>query len=317
MLFLIWRPLNNHRESWPHKPVCTSINTKRQVDRPDVCFWDEARATNHMIRLDDLDATVRDQHLENYAADLHRLGTSAIWLDGLACEDDLIPATASKIGGLPALANSVEWPRNDDGEELHFIAQVNLADIPRSPGFEHIPSAGMMSFFYDAESQPWGPEGSDSWRVIYQGPGPELPKRESLETVSPYRSQQVCLDAFLSFPNLVGDWSDADEFAEGGLRPETTGFLTFVPEDDAKRLFPLYSPGRSILHQLFGYPIEIQADIRALLQDVHGEKWSLLAQFDSDVEVQWGDGGRLYFMIRERDFLNFDLSHIVGVLQSY
>ena len=77
----------------------------------------------------------------------------------------------SHIGGVPDLPSSMPWPRTREGKALHFLAQVDCADLPRldgAPG-ELVPSKGTLLFFvhmddelvFDSE-----PEG-DQHRIIF------------------------------------------------------------------------------------------------------------------------------------------------------
>jgi hypothetical protein len=77
------------------------------------------------------------------------------------------PRTNSKFGGLPNLPAQHEWPRTSNGTPLHFLAQIDCAEIPfRSP----LPERGMLFFFgRDDEEQIWNhePPASDDCLVIY------------------------------------------------------------------------------------------------------------------------------------------------------
>ena len=39
------------------------------------------------------------------------------------------PPTNSHFGGLPKLPEKYEWPRTSSGTPLHFLAQIDCADI--------------------------------------------------------------------------------------------------------------------------------------------------------------------------------------------
>lgn len=61
--------------------------------------------------------------------------------------------TNSKFGGLPRLPKQLEWPRTPSGIALHFLAQIDCADI----GFGTcLPERGVLFFFgHDDEDQVW------------------------------------------------------------------------------------------------------------------------------------------------------------------
>lgn len=84
----------------------------------------------------------------------------------------------SRLGGEPDLPVGADWPDGDDGP-LSFVAQVNLGDlVPLLPG-EGLPTSGLLSFFYDTESMPWGFDPADrgSWAVIHSAADDELVRR--------------------------------------------------------------------------------------------------------------------------------------------
>ena len=77
------------------------------------------------------------------------------------------PRTNSKFGGLPRLPAHYEWPRDANGVALHFLAQVDCADI----GFETpLPERGVLFFFArDDEARIWNDKNwvGDLVKVIY------------------------------------------------------------------------------------------------------------------------------------------------------
>lgn len=77
------------------------------------------------------------------------------------------PQTNSHLGGLPRLPESCEWPRTSSGTPLHFLAQIDCADI----GFKTaLPNRGVLFFFgRDDCEQIWNlqPPASDDCRVLY------------------------------------------------------------------------------------------------------------------------------------------------------
>lgn len=59
----------------------------------------------------------------------------------------------SRVGGGPDLPVELEWPRDDDGLHLNFLAQINLADLPDHP--ETVPETGLISFFTGTDYTAW------------------------------------------------------------------------------------------------------------------------------------------------------------------
>ena len=81
------------------------------------------------------------------------------------------PRTNSKFGGLPRLPEHHEWPRTPSGVPLHFLAQIDCADI----GFPtRLPERGVLFFFgRDDDEQVWDSawkeqsDASEDCRVLY------------------------------------------------------------------------------------------------------------------------------------------------------
>src|SRR5688572_14640520 len=118
-------------------------------------------------------------------------------------EDD-IPVGASKIGGVPDLPTSIEWPRLDSGP-LAFLAQIDLSKLPRMERISALPSSGHLSFFYDADHQPWGfdPKDAGSWKVIYTPEGQGIERRQSpkdLSRESRFDSRRLAAEKCYSLP---------------------------------------------------------------------------------------------------------------------
>jgi hypothetical protein len=55
----------------------------------------------------------------------------------------------SWLGGAPRLGKK-PWPRDKDGRSLHFMAQVDLAEIAAAGGSSELPSNGGLAFFIGA-----------------------------------------------------------------------------------------------------------------------------------------------------------------------
>lgn len=78
-----------------------------------------------------------------------------------------MPATRSQLGGLPLLASPGDWPRDDYGTPLHFLARINCRDLPKERG--DLPGEGLLQFFARIDGgMDWnGDERSSAVRVLY------------------------------------------------------------------------------------------------------------------------------------------------------
>lgn len=85
------------------------------------------------------------------------------------------PPTNSHFGGLPRLPENYEWPRTSDGTPLHFLAQIDCADIRVKTA---LPERGLLFFFgRDNVYQAWHGQqpASDTCRVLYAPDSVALP----------------------------------------------------------------------------------------------------------------------------------------------
>ncbi len=58
--------------------------------------------------------------------------------------------TTSWLGGAPRLG-ATPWPRDDGGEPLHFVAQIDLADVAGAANGTPLPTEGSLAFFIGRE----------------------------------------------------------------------------------------------------------------------------------------------------------------------
>jgi uncharacterized protein YwqG len=203
-------------------------------------------------------------------------------------------AGASHLGGAPHVAPGFEWPRRD-GVPLGFLGQFDLAAVARFPFAGVLPPRGLLSFFYEADQQPWGfdPKDRGSWLVHFE-PDPTTVERRDPPDALPDASR---------FPEVPVEMSEVETLADD------------EPDDEEENPAPR--------HQLLGHPGAIQGDMRlecalvthglstgdgsaysdprARALEATAGQWRLLAQIDSDdaAAMMWGDVGRLYFWITE------------------
>lgn len=240
--------------------------------------------------------------------------------------ENLSPA-ASKIGGKPALPAGFVWPGYEGKNWLDevarrpmsFLTQINLADVAALDGENLLPHEGMLTFFYELDSQEWGydPAHAGCARVCYFPDASALTERElpaDLEEEFRIDEQSLSFSAENSLPGceeaqrILGediDWDSLTAAREEAGIPEATA------------LNELLGP-----HRLLGYPNTIQSDLFPQCAQMAGGEasdWLLLLQLGTlsadGEELMWGDCGKIYFCIRRQDLLERNFDNIWLILQ--
>lgn len=239
----------------------------------------------------------------------------------------------TRIGGLPDLLDAGMWPTHE-GDSLAFVAQIDLAELASVWPGDELPSGGVLCFFYHPDQRAWGFDPADRGksRVIHIEHPPttrgvsDFPQR--LPEEGRFAERAMRLEAASSLPEM-------EELLAAGpqLPREQRSELSDVLSD--------YETCRSPLHQIFGHASRIQGEMRLECQLVsHGlycgdakgygspsakeleagaADWRLLLQVDTDddAKMMWGDGGRLYFWIREDDLRSRSFENVWTILQCY
>ncbi len=255
---------------------------------------------------------------------------------------------ASKFGGRPHLPAGFVWPWYD-GETLHydgknfakipvhrplsFLCQIDLAEAAPLDKTGLLPKSGLLSFFYELDSQPWGydPDHKGAARVCWTPAEERLVEVDfppEMEEDFHLPEQVITLTAASSLPS----WDDLD-----GQAPALAELLG--EDDDNYQRYQALAEERGCFWQydshLLGWPDLIQNPMEIECEQVirgyalgHGlppippeEKeaieaaagdWVLLLQMgtveDEDFELMWGDCGCIYFWIKKQDLAagNFD-----------
>ncbi|WP_422510215.1 YwqG family protein [Stenotrophomonas sp. GZD-301] len=249
------------------------------------------------------------------------------------------PIGASRIGGGPDVPADFQWPTHN-GRPLDFMLQINLADLQGLQSGLDLPTQGLLSFFYDAQEQPWGydPAHRDGHCAVLFDAGDlqRLPAPDPETALPP---------AALGFHQA---WSLPHPFSGDGARmleafqADGVAWDEDAVEDDYYDLVDTVAdhgaPRAGERHGLGGYSHNVQGDMQLEAQLVsHGlycgdqtgyqdprraaleaasTDWALLLQLDSDDEAMWGDSGMLYWWIRQSDLAARDLSRTWMRLQS-
>ncbi len=255
-----------------------------------------------------------------------------------------LPAGTSKFGGEPDLPKNQEWPTFED-RPLHFVAQLNLADLPP----RYIPSAdlqrkGLLSFWYDTQGDRMDcglDRAHGRWQVLYHtsstarqsfpehdesdydygDPWKPFPERrvEMLPSLSLSEDAAGTLSRMMfDLPSPKGEeLIDAmDEFLVGFLgvprirQHALLGARYGSDDSDAREL----AARREL--KLADYGRLKKADEAKV--DKRKQGWRLLLALDSDQESDWlwSDEGVLSFWIRDKDLKDRRFDRIFGNLES-
>ncbi len=252
------------------------------------------------------------------------------WLTGTPVPPEKSPM--SKLGGNPDLPGRFEWPVGD--RPLDFLLQLNLSDLRNMEMARLLPRAGVLSFFYDLEAQPWGFQLSDRrlFKVVYFPETSTFIEKKHAEGKA--RLDDRCLDFFprISVPHLRSQSGDLLEIRTGMLDWERDRYAEFAsnyerrqgpPMSEANHHFLGYSENiqndMQIQAQLVTNGVTDKADPRRADMEASAAEWVLLLQLDSDpsANLMWGDSGMLYFWIPRQDLRDRKFDRVWAILQCF
>lgn len=243
----------------------------------------------------------------------------------LTIPEDKIDLGQSKFGGTPDLPRNVDWFKEKNGKSLSFIAQINFSELQNYNASQNLPKKGILYFFYSAEQEAWGfdPKDKDKFKVFYSKNIDNLENKDIPSDLKEHSIYKSCKLQFFDSVSLP-DW-------ESELVQKT------LNDSEIDKYIEITSTEGSS-NKILGYSDNIQGEMELECQlvtnglycgDSSGyndpkrkelengsSDWRLLLQIDSEYDktgTMWGDGGRLYFWIRQQDLgeLNFEKSWVV------
>lgn len=236
----------------------------------------------------------------------------------------------SWVGGMPALPSGVVWPEHE-GKRLDFLARLSLSDLHAAHPIEWLPTNGYLLFFYDIARQTWGfdPRDRGSARVLYVADSaplhsadddgaknlpPALPRYDvgfrKIEVLPSF--ERACVEAL----HLSDQESDAlcdasDAVFDGKPLHQVGGYPAPVQGDTMELDCQLVTNGL-YLGNPEGYKSVVAKELSP-----GADKWVLLLQFDTDdeLDIMWGDAGRIYYWVEKEAARAGDFSNVWLVLQ--
>ena len=230
----------------------------------------------------------------------------------------------SKLGGTPSWPKTFSWPTWQD-EPLQFIAQLDLSTIETLPDGVEMPRKGHLYFFMDPEQLEWQDDDQNAWRVLYHDGGGSVFDTcswpDDLDDAYRLPEKNVSPSIVPTYPDTFDDVVQDMDLSE--RQHEEHMALSREPFDSGP------------CHQMFGHANPIQVNGMALQcqemtldfdpDDEEGfrkfkegaDDWLLLLQVDSDTDLNlvWGDVGRIYYWIRKEDLAKGRFENVWVILQ--
>ncbi|URZ17429.1 YwqG family protein [Clostridium felsineum] len=204
----------------------------------------------------------------------------------------------SKLGGMPYIENTQQYPKDKDGVPYFFLAQINFEEIR---GIEDFPSEGILQFYVKRDDV-YGLYEEDGFVVryiekvnkCYENLVKDVPViKEDEEFYPPYEYEGKMIFTVRSMPVSAHDNSFNKVFE--GIK------FTEVQEKESYEVFDGYGS------RVGGYPGFTQGDPR------NDKKYdTLLLQLDMDDEcgIMFGDSGVANFFIASEDLKKCDFSKV-------
>ena len=259
---------------------------------------------------------------------LTRLRRSGIALE--IADEEPYRCGGTRFGGRPDVPPGFVWPcfegtGLEDGEKknrpLAFLAQFALEEMRPFDTGHLLPDHGVLSFFYEVESQPWGfdPQDAGCARVFWFEDAAALAPAE----YPPDLSQEARFPAlhigarqaffYPQWEDFELAWPDAgaEDFEEA-----RDALIGEAAEDDSRLLgWPeILQNSMAVECELVtrGYYLgdwrDVPDEVYRRAKQTALDNWLLLFQLgpvaSGDFELMFGDGGNLYFYIRREDLLS-------------
>lgn len=253
---------------------------------------------------------------------------------------------ATRFGGQPDVPPDFIWPTYEgesyDGvakdRPLTFLAQFNCAKLAPFDTEHILPDHGLLSFFYETDTQCWGydPEDKGCARVywfedISALSAADFPADMEADFRFPMlkvqMAQKTSYPLWVDFSQMFPDEKDYDAIDSvwnelTGETPENRSQLLGWPDVIQSTMFmecDLVSQGY-YLGDGNGWN-KIPKELRQQAEQTAHDRWLLLFQLDTveqdDFELMFGDCGHIYFYILKEDLAARRFDRIWLILQCY
>jgi uncharacterized protein YwqG len=277
--------------------------------------------------IQDIEKVFKAFQLDKYFDTIKPLVRPKIDLTLIPTDESKIDIAKSKIGGQAHLLRDQEWPKNELGNSLSFIGQLNFEEVSKFDQSGLLPKQGLLSFFYCTDQESWGfdPKDELSFKTIYSENVSEIERQDfptDLESHSIFQPNLLTFASSLSIPTweddsiegLIKD-EDLDSFVEAsrGSNNQILGYANCIQGT-------MELECQLVTNGLFCGDSKGYEDPRRKKLEEGKNDWVLLLQIDSEEDktgMMWGDSGRIYFWIKKQDLLNKDFNKTWCILQCY
>lgn len=253
-------------------------------------------------------------------------------------DNDFIPTTNSKIGGMGYLPVGENYPTTPEGTPLVMLAQINFKEVAQQADISQLPyplpKQGILQIYIDGQDDLYGadfdnPLPSDKYQVRFWQDETlplntdELTKiskqLKELDIILPFNFNHQYKMAFTLTPQSCTTTcyeynhisQNIDELKECDLWNYLEEDLGIDDPDDYLQIYDECSGSNE--HQLLGYPSFTQTDPRQYNEAL--QEHILLLQIETDdidgSGIMWGDSGIGNFFIHPDDLKNQDFSKLI------
>lgn len=242
----------------------------------------------------------------------------------------------SKIGGMPYLPLTMEYPKIED-EPLRFFIQINFEEMPE---FENFPNKGILQIFLENDEFMYGLGDTieeNRIKIIYHK---DIIKDENLLHKNldnlkfnnniflfdfPFYDEIGMRDIYFqkklvgkiskSYPDFTSRYKELEGFFDYCYKQIENYFKETEEEYITKELVEDYFDNIRYLHKEFkattiklgGYPTFCQDEFEEIFEN----KIVLLNSESDDFNITWGSFGIANFFITEEDLKNLDFSKVI------
>ncbi len=256
----------------------------------------------------------------------------------------------SKFGGKPSVPKDFEWPYFDTEDKgrkaLTFLTEINLSEIAELDTENLLPKSGLLSFFYEMDSQEWGfdPKNKGCARVFYFENESELMKRDFPED---FDKDYILPELSMVFKKNKDIPSCLEATDIPAIKKVFTNYSSIIDDeydfyDEFKNRYKFRSSALSESSKILGYPNVMQNPMEEQCEYVTrgyylgrsrpelsleekkdiekaSKEWILLFQMgtvdDGDFALEFGSCGLIYFWIKKEDLRNKNFDNIWLILQ--